>query len=81
MKVLIVLLFALLALSRAEDKKEEETKEEKKEEESSTEIKEEKDVLVLTDKNFDSAVTANNFLLVEFCKWYRVLWNPRGIII
>jgi len=60
MKFSIVLLFALLAISKAE--------EEKKEEESSSEIKEEKDVLVLTDKNFDSAIAANNYLLVEFCK-------------
>jgi len=67
MKILVILLFAVLALSRAEDKKEEEEKKEtKEEEEASSEIKEEKDVLVLTDKNFDSAVSSNNLLLVEF---------------
>ena len=32
------------------------------------EIKEEDNVLVLTDKNFDVAVYNNRHLLVEFCK-------------
>lgn len=34
----------------------------------SEEIKEEKDVLVLTEKNFDEAIAAHKHVLVEFCK-------------
>ena len=33
------------------------------------EIKEEENVLVLTDKNFDYVVTNNKHVLVEFCKF------------
>jgi len=32
------------------------------------EVKEEDNVLVLTDKNFDAVITANRHVLVEFCK-------------
>lgn len=35
-------------------------------------IEEDENVLVLTTANFDEAVTANKYLLVEFCK----LLNP-----
>ena len=31
-------------------------------------IQEEENVLVLTDKNFESALKAHEFVLVEFCK-------------
>lgn len=34
----------------------------------SEETKEEKDVLVLDEKNFDDAVAAHKHILVEFCK-------------
>lgn len=68
MKILVILLFTVLALSRADEKKEEEKTEEAKEEESSSEIKDEKSVLVLTEKNFDSAIAENKLILVEFCK-------------
>ena len=33
------------------------------------EVKEEDNVLVLTEKNFDSVVTSNRHVLVEFCKF------------
>ena len=33
------------------------------------EIKEEENVLVLTEKNFEYAVTNNKYVLVEFCKY------------
>ena len=36
------------------------------------EIEEEDGVLVLTQKNFQTALDANEFLLVEFCKLYSV---------
>ena len=36
------------------------------------EIKEEENVLVLTEKNFEYAVTNNKYVLVEFCK---CLWS------
>jgi len=35
---------------------------------ASAEITEEEGVLVLTEKNFDQAVSDNEFILVEFCK-------------
>ena len=35
----------------------------------SEDIKEEKDVLVLTEKNFDEAIGKHKHLLVEFCKY------------
>ena len=34
------------------------------------EIKIEENVLVLTEKNFEHAVNSNEFVLVEFCKYY-----------
>jgi len=38
--------------------------------EESPEIKEEEGVLVLTEKNFEHAVTNNKYVLVEFCKYW-----------
>lgn len=35
----------------------------------SEEITEEKDVLVLTEANFDEALAAHKYILVEFCKY------------
>ncbi len=35
---------------------------------SETKIEEEENVLVLTNSNFDEAVKANKYVLVEFCK-------------
>lgn len=35
----------------------------------SEEIKEEKDVLILTSANFDEAIAAHKHILVEFCKY------------
>lgn len=35
---------------------------------SETKIEEEENVLVLTNSNFDEAVKANKYILVEFCK-------------
>ena len=36
----------------------------------SAEISTEEGVLVLTNSNFDEAVNGNEFILVEFCKYY-----------
>lgn len=36
------------------------------------EIKEEDNVLVLNKDNFDSAITDNEFILVEFCKCHLI---------
>lgn len=46
----------------------------------SEEIKEEKDVLVLTEKNFDEAIAANKHILVEFCKYRDCLFNLRVLL-
>ncbi len=35
---------------------------------SETKIEEEENVLVLTNANFDEAIKANKYILVEFCK-------------
>ena len=35
---------------------------------SETKIEEEENVIVLTNSNFDEAVKANKYILVEFCK-------------
>lgn len=53
MKIVGVLLLALWAFARADD----------------AEIKEEEDVMVLTTKNFETAINGNEFVLVEFCKY------------
>ena len=37
-------------------------------------IKEEKDVLVLTEAVFDQAISENEHILVEFCKLLYTLW-------
>jgi protein disulfide-isomerase A1 len=50
MKLFVVVALALLAVVRADDE----------------EIKEEENVLILTKKNFDGALSANKYLLVEF---------------
>ena len=34
------------------------------------EVEEEENVLVLNGKNFQEVVDSNEFLLVEFCKWF-----------
>jgi hypothetical protein len=36
-------------------------------------IEEEEHVLVLTTSNFDEAIKANQYVLVEFCKYIRLL--------
>ena len=51
---LFVLAAALLSLAMANDEK--------------PQVEIEDGVLVLTDKNFDSVVKDNEFVLVEFCK-------------
>lgn len=38
--------------------------------EDAPEVKEEDNVLILTEKNFDHVVTTNQHLLVEFCKYF-----------
>jgi hypothetical protein len=39
------------------------------------EIQEEENVLVLTTSNFEEAVTANKYLLVEFCKPFSICFR------
>ena len=43
--------------------------------EEAPEIKEEESVLVLTEKNFEYAVTNNKYVLVEFCKYCTSLFT------
>lgn len=78
MKPAYVLIFAVLLLCSSvepevaeekpamEDKTNTETESEKKE--KTEEITEEKNVLVLHEKNFARALSENKYLLVEFCK-------------
>lgn len=42
---------------------------------SAEDITEEEDVLVLTEKNFEDAIAANQFILVEFCKYTCTKFN------
>ena len=55
MKVISLILLGLVAFAYCE-------------EEAAVEIKEEEDVQVLTDANWEKAVTEENNILVEFCK-------------
>lgn len=81
MKPAHTLIFALLLLcTRAEpeaaeenltteDKTDTDTETETEKKEKTDEITEEKNVLVLHEKNFARALSENKYLLVEFCKW------------
>lgn len=81
MKPAHTLIFALLLLcTRAEpeaaeenltteDKTDTDIETETEKKEKTDEITEEKNVLVLHEKNFARALSENKYLLVEFCKW------------
>lgn len=73
MKPAHTLIFALLLLCT---RVEENTATEDEKKVKTDEITEEKNILVLNEKNFVRALSENKYLLVEFCKCFHLL-NPR----